>query len=51
MANREVHVFERSGIAALSDLQSHESKAIYSLLEKDCTFQKIDYQAASFISL
>ncbi len=35
MPDSQAGVFERSGIAALSDLQSQEWKAIYSLLEKE----------------
>jgi len=35
MANSQAHVFERSGVAALSDLQAEEWNTIYSLLEKD----------------
>jgi len=35
MANSQAHVFERSGLAALSDIDSQELKTIYSLLEKE----------------
>jgi len=34
-ANNKNHVFERSGIAAISDLQTQGWKAIYSILEED----------------
>jgi len=35
MVNSQAHIFERSGIAALSDLQAQEWNRIFSLLEED----------------